>query len=200
MEKRVCLIFTNLLHYLNQFRVAPQSLPQGMSATLLPLRGINQTGTGTLYENDTRSLDTLFCDRFTGSWSVERRGPQSDTLDCSRRNQAYKSRHCNAKTDGAVVKSEVKNLKETIDKGFENVETRIGNVETRFDSIEKNFDRLNNIIIACIGIPLAILASGATVWGILAHRRSRKDQILERQIETLTQEIERLKQQRIVQP
>lgn len=62
------------------------------------------------------------------------------------------------KTDIAVIQTEFKNLKETIDTGF-------SNVETRFDSIEKNFDRLNSIIIACIGIPLAILAIGATVWG-----------------------------------
>jgi hypothetical protein len=74
------------------------------------------------------------------------------------------------KTDIAVIQTELKNLKEAIDKGFENVETRFGNVETRFDSIEKNFDRQNNIIIACIGIPLAILAIGATACGILAHR------------------------------
>ena len=97
------------------------------------------------------------------------------------------------KTDGAVVKLEVENLKETIDKGFENV-------ETRFDSIEKNFDRQNNIIIACIGIPLAILAIGATVWGILAQKRSGKDRALEKQIETLTEEIEMLKQQQIIRP
>ena len=90
------------------------------------------------------------------------------------------------KTDLAVLTTEVENLKV--------------NVNERFDGIEKNFDRQNNIIIACIGIPLAILAIGATVWGILAHRRSRKDQTLEKQIETLTEEIETLKQQRIVQP
>ena len=90
------------------------------------------------------------------------------------------------KTDGTVVKTEVTNLKETMSNGF--------------DTIQKNFDRQNNIIIACIGIPLAILAIGATVWGILAHRRSRKDYTLEKQIETLTQEIETLKQQRIVNP
>ena len=104
------------------------------------------------------------------------------------------------KIDIAVIQTELKNLKAVIDKGFRNVETRfdtvetrlgtvetrlgtvetrlgtvgtrLGTVETRFDGIEKNFDRLNNIIIACIGIPLAILAIGATVWGILGHRRS----------------------------
>ena len=90
------------------------------------------------------------------------------------------------KTDGAVIKTEVANLKET--------------VNSDFDTIQKNFDRQNNIIIACIGIPLAILAIGATVWGILAHRRSRKHQTLEKQIEVLTEEIEVLKQQRIVNP
>ena len=90
------------------------------------------------------------------------------------------------KTDGAVVKTEATNLKETVNTGFSNV--------------QNNFDRQNNIIIACIGIPLAILAIGATLWGILAHRRSTKDQTLERQIETLTQEIENLKQPRIVSP
>ena len=87
-------------------------------------------------------------------------------------------------TEIAVIKTEIKNLNEKID--------------DKFESLEKNFDRQNNIIIACIGIPLAILAIGATVWGILANRRSRKDQTLEKQIETLTQEIEILKQQRIV--
>ena len=90
------------------------------------------------------------------------------------------------KTDLAVLTTEVKNLKV--------------NVNERFDGIEKNFDRQNNIISACIGIPLAILAIGATLWGILAHRRSRKDETLEQQIETLTQELETLKQQRIVNP
>ena len=88
------------------------------------------------------------------------------------------------KTDGAIGQTEIKNLKETINNGFNNV--------------QKNFDRQNNIIIACIGIPLAILAIGATVWGILAHRRSGKDRSLENQIETLTEEIEALKHQQII--
>ena len=94
-------------------------------------------------------------------------------------------------TDIAVIKTEIKNLKDTISIGFENV-------QQKFDDVQKNFARQNSIIIACIGIPLAILAIGATMWGILAHRRSGKDRLLEKQIETLTQEIETLKQQRIV--
>ena len=120
------------------------------------------------------------------------------------------------KTDGASVKTEVTNLKEAANKDFE--------------TIQKNFDRQNNIIIACIGIPMAILAIGATVWGILAHKRSIKDNTQsieeftlermkefvgalapgeklelmelmykqEQKIESLTQEVETLKQQRTV--
>ena len=104
------------------------------------------------------------------------------------------------KTDIAVIKTEIKNLNEKIDDKFEGINDKFEGINGKFESIEKNFDRQNNIIIACIGIPLAILAIGATVWGILTHRRSGKDRALERQIETLTQEIETLKQQRIVNP
>ena len=107
-------------------------------------------------------------------------------------------------TDIAVIKTEIKNLKEIISNGFDNVQqdfdTVQKNFQQNFDTVQKNFDRQNNIIIACIGIPWAVLALGATVWGILAHRRSRKDHTLEKQIEVLTQEIETLKQQRIVNP
>lgn len=111
-------------------------------------------------------------------------------------------------TEIAVIKTEIKNIDEKIDDKFENLQKNFNdkfeslqkNLDGKFESIEKNFDRLNNIIIACIGIPLAILAIGATMWGILASRRSRKDQTLEKQIETLTQEIEALKRQQIVRP
>ena len=111
------------------------------------------------------------------------------------------------KTDIAVIQTELKNVKETTDKGFGNIEKRFDNIEKRFDSHRKTlrwhrkeFDRQNNIIIACIGIPMGFLAIYATVWGILANMRSRNDQILEKQIETLTQEIETLKQRHIVSP
>ena len=104
------------------------------------------------------------------------------------------------KTDMAVMKIEVANLKETVNIKFDNVNGKFDDINIKFDGVQKNFDRQNNIIIACIGIPLAILAIGATVWGILAHRRSERDRVLARQVETLTQEIEALKQQKIVSP
>ena len=102
------------------------------------------------------------------------------------------------KTDIAVMKTELKHLKESIDNRFENVQKDFDNVQNSFVNIQKNFDRQNNIIIACIGLPLAILAIGATVWGILAHRRSVKDSTQQQEIETLKQEIETLKQRHIV--
>ena len=82
-----------------------------------------------------------------------------------------------------------------MEKGFDNMNQKI---DKGFDNVQRTFDRQNNIIIACIGIPLAILAIGATVWGILTHRRTRKEDTLEKQIQTLTEEIETLKQQRIL--
>ena len=102
--------------------------------------------------------------------------------------------------DIAVMKTEIQNMKENIKNGFDNVQKDFDGVQKDLDNIQKNFDRQNNIIIACIGIPLATLAIGATVRGILAHRRSRRDLTLEQQIETLAQEIETLKQRQIVSP
>lgn len=104
------------------------------------------------------------------------------------------------KTDMAVMKTEVASLKETMNIKFDNVNNKFDSVNSKFDDVQKNFDRQNNIIIACIGIPLAILAIGATVWGILAHRRSGKDREQERINQELREEIEALKQQQIARP
>ena len=84
-------------------------------------------------------------------------------------------------TDMRVSKTEITNLKETFNNGN--------------DDVQKNFDRQNNIIIACIGVPLAILAICVTVWGILANRRNPKVNEQQEQIEELKQEIQELKQQ-----
>ena len=90
------------------------------------------------------------------------------------------------KTEGAIRDTEIKNLNDAMNKGFDNV--------------QKNFDRQNNIIIACIGIPMAFLAIGATIWGILAHKRGTRDRSLENEITTLKQEVETLKQRQVITP
>ena len=104
------------------------------------------------------------------------------------------------KADVLVMKTDLKNLKENVISGFARVEKSFDRIEKSFDRIEKSFDRQNNIIIACIGLPLAILAIGATVWGILAHRRGVRDSAQQEEIETLKAEIEALKQRHIVSP
>lgn len=82
---------------------------QGMAATVPSLLGYNQTGTGTPHENDTGfPLYTLLRNRFASSGCVDRRRPESDTLDCSRRNQADKSRHCNPKNRCRLKRSQRK--------------------------------------------------------------------------------------------
>ena len=97
------------------------------------------------------------------------------------------------KSDVLVMQTDLKNLKENVRDGFDRI-------DTHFDRIDKQFDRQNNIIIACIGLPLAILAIGATIWGILAHRRAVRDNAQREEIETLKAEIEILKQRHIVSP
>ena len=97
------------------------------------------------------------------------------------------------KTDMAVMKTEVANLKETFNGKFDDV-------NRKFDDIQKNFDRQNNIIIGCIGIPMAILAIAATLLGILGQRRSGKDQEQERINQELREEIEALRQQLVTRP
>ena len=103
------------------------------------------------------------------------------------------------KTDMAVMKTEVANLKQTVNDRFTSVNGNL-TVNRKFDDIQKNFDRQNNIIIACIGIPLAILAIGATVWGILANKRSGNNREQERINQELREEIETLKQQLVTRP
>ena len=113
-------------------------------------------------------------------------------------------------TDIAVIKTEIKNLNEKIDDKFGSVDDKFGSLEKRFDSIEKNFDRQNAIMIACVAIPMGLIT-------LLIAWRSVKDNSFQRQVDTLskaiesqnehqtrieelTQEIETLKQQRIVNP
>ena len=92
-----------------------------------------------------------------------------------------------------IVKDEVKSEISASEKRMkEHISQEIKTVNAR---IEGNDDRLSQIfwvVIALMGLialPQAFLA-----W------RSRKDSALERQIQTLTEEIETLKQQRIVNP
>ena len=95
-----------------------------------------------------------------------------------------------------IVKEEVKKEIATTNTKIDGLDTRLRTVETdvawtrgKLDSLDKNINWLMALIVVAVGIPQLVIA-----W------RSRKDRALEKQIETLTQEIETLKQQRIVSP
>ena len=101
------------------------------------------------------------------------------------------------KTEITAVKQELKGVKQELKAEIASSEKSIKEyINIRIDSVEKRLSTYNwviyvlmPLIVATIGVPTAIIA-----W------RSGKDRSLERQVETLTQEIETLKQQRIVNP
>ena len=94
------------------------------------------------------------------------------------------------------VKEEVKKEITLTNTKIDGLDTRLRTVETdvawtrgKLDSLDKHINWLMALIVVAVGLPQAIVA-----W------RSRKDRALEKQIEVLAQEIETLKQQRIVNP
>ena len=92
------------------------------------------------------------------------------------------------KTEIAGVKQELKAEIAGSEKRIkEYIDVSIEGVDKRFSTYNWVIYILMPLIVAAIGIPTAIIA-----W------RIGKDHSLERQVETLTQEIESLKQQRIV--
>ena len=101
------------------------------------------------------------------------------------------------KTEITGVKTEIAGVKQELKAEIASSEERVKEyINIRVDSVEKRLSTYNWVIyvlmplmVATIGIPTAIMA-----W------RSGKDRSLERQVETLAQEIETLKQQRIVNP
>ena len=93
-----------------------------------------------------------------------------------------------------IVKEEVaaeitktNNKTDALDTRLRTVETDVAWTRGKLDSPDKHINWLMALIVATVGVPQVI-----TAW------RSRKDRTLEKQIETLTNEIETLKQQRIV--
>ena len=111
--------------------------------------------------------------------------------------EEVKTEIAGVKTEIAGVKTEIAGVKQELKAEITSSEKRVKEyINIRVDSVEKRLSTYNwviyvlmPLIVATIGIPTAIMA-----W------RSGKDRSLERQVETLAQEIETLKQQRIVNP
>ena len=94
------------------------------------------------------------------------------------------------KTEIAGVKQELKAEIAGSEKRIKDyVDAKIEGINNRLSTYNWVIAVLMPLIVAAIGIPTAIIA-----W------RIGKDHSLERQVETLTQEIETLKQQRVVNP
>ena len=87
----------------------------------------------------------------------------------------------------AEIAGSEKRLKDYIDAKIEGVDKHLVGVDKQLSTYNWVLIVLMPLIVAAVGIPTAIIA-----W------RSGRDRSLERQVETLTQEIETLKQQRSV--
>ena len=90
------------------------------------------------------------------------------------------------KAEITVIKAEIQTLN-----------GKFGRLEGKFDTLEKSIDRQNNIMIACISIPMGLLVVVVAIWGILAQMRDVKGS---KELETLKQEIENLKAHRTFSP
>lgn len=84
-----------------------------------------------------------------------------------------------------LVNEELKPVKADI----ETLKTEVAYVRGKLDILDKYVIALIALIVIAVGAPQIVVA-----W------RSRRDRTLEKQIETLTQEIETIKQQRVVSP
>ena len=85
-----------------------------------------------------------------------------------------------------IVKEEIKPLKTDID----GLKTDVARLDGRLTGVEKQVTHATNVTYGLIA--LIVVAIGIPAW------RGKRDRDQERKIEALTQEIETLKQQRIV--
>ena len=88
----------------------------------------------------------------------------------------------------APIKADIAQL----DDRLRNVEIAIGSLTGRMDGIEKQVSHSTNVTYGLIA--LIVVAIGIPAW------RGKRDRDQDRKIEALTQEIETLKQQRVVSP
>lgn len=92
-----------------------------------------------------------------------------------------------------IINESEKRIRAEIKTEIRASETRMKEyVDKQFESVDKRITDARNLGYALIGLIAVVI--GVPAW------RNRKDRTLEKQIEVLTQEVEALKQQRIVSP
>ncbi len=92
-------------------------------------------------------------------------------------------------TEIQTVKTEIQTVKTELKDAIASVKEDVASLSGRVDGVEKLITWLMVIIVAIVGILQVVV-----LW------RSKKDRILEKQVETLTQKIEALEKQRIQSP
>ena len=92
-------------------------------------------------------------------------------------------------TEIQTVKTEIQTVKTELKDAIASVKEDVASLSGRVDGVEKLITWLMVIIVAIVGIPQVVV-----LW------RSKKDRILKKQVETLTQKIEALEKQRIQSP
>ena len=76
------------------------------------------------------------------------------------------------------------------------IKGKLGSVDNQFEGVQGQIMHVTYMTYALI----ALIVAAVAIPQILIARRSERDRNLEKQIEKLTQELEKLKQQRIVKP
>ena len=92
---------------------------------------------------------------------------------------------------------------QNVEKDVAWIKGKLESVDKQFGDIDKQFDRVGEQIMHVTYVTyglIALIVAAIAIPQILIARRSGRDRSLERQVEILTQEIETLKQQRIVNP
>ena len=92
-------------------------------------------------------------------------------------------------TEIQTVKTEIQTVKTELKDAIASVKEDVASLSGWVDGVKKLITWLMVIIVAIVGIPQVVV-----LW------RSKKDRILEKQVETLTQKIEALEKQRIQSP
>ena len=79
---------------------------------------------------------------------------------------------------------------------FDGIDQRFEGINDQFESVNQRITHATNVSYGLI----ALIVSAIAIPQIIMAWRSKKDRALEKQIQTLAQEIETLKQKQIIQP
>ena len=95
-----------------------------------------------------------------------------------------------------IIQEEIKEELKPIKADIATLKTDSAWMRGKLEGIEKQVTHATNVTYGLI----ALLVAAVAIPQILIARRSERDRTLEKQIEMLTEEVEKLKQQRIVNP